>query len=89
VKTRSVLVAVILAVVSSALLGCARGPYEAKIVEVYQEDIDANDGQVQRAWYTTLDLQDRGRVILYGKYGETGDVVKVFYFPGEGWRANR
>jgi hypothetical protein len=83
-------IAAALAVLSIALFGagCAAKPHKAKVVAVYQEDVDANDGQVQKAWRTTLHLDNDGRVILPGKYGETGDTFTAYFTPGEGWGSN-
>lgn len=76
------------AVVSVALTGCSARPHEAKIVAVYQEDVDANDGCVQKAWRTTVHLDNNGRTILQGKFGEPGDMFTMFFTPGEGWGSN-
>lgn len=71
-----------------AVTGCSARPHKARIVAVYEEDVDANDGQVQKEWRTTIHLENDGRMILPGQYGATGDVFTAFFTPGEGWGCN-
>jgi hypothetical protein len=50
------------------------------IVEVYQEDVEANDGEVQRRWKTTVKITTNGgRDILNGKWGMVGDTLNMYY----------
>lgn len=78
------------AIIAVALLcsGCAARPHKAKIVAVYQEEVEANDGCVRKSWRTTLHLDNDARLILHGRFGSTGDVFTAFYEPGTGWTSN-
>lgn len=65
--------------------GCSR-PHTLKVVEIYQEDIEANDGVIRKSWRTTVELENGTRDILWGKYAVTnGDTFRMNYNRGVGW----
>ena len=79
-STKRMLALVAAACCCAAASGCSPKPYMATVVAVYEEDVDANDGAVQRAWRTTVHLRETGgRLILAGQYGVTGDVFTAYY----------
>ena len=72
-----------------AFLGCGTfdnsRPFKCVVVDVYLEDYSANDGVISKRWRTTLDVENRTRVIMNGRIGEVGDVLYFRRAPDGFW----
>jgi hypothetical protein len=65
--------------------GCSR-VHDVRVVEIYQQEVDANDGVVQKEWRTTIESDTGHRAILFGKYAATtGETFKADFQSGNGW----
>ena len=45
------------------------------ILDVFQADLQANDGVVKKEWRTLVKLETGARSIMEGKYGTVGDTL--------------
>jgi uncharacterized protein YcfL len=45
------------------------------ILDVFQADIQANDGVIKKEWRTLVKLESGARSIMEGKYGAVGDTL--------------
>jgi hypothetical protein len=76
---------VIIFALMMAACGCAR-VHDCRVVEIYQEEVDANDGVIQKSWRTTIESDTGQRSILSGKFAaKTGETFKVTWQSGSGW----
>ncbi|MFX0132988.1 MAG: hypothetical protein ACFFDN_05010 [Candidatus Hodarchaeota archaeon] len=63
-------------------LNCSIKKRQLLIIDIYLEDIEANDGQIQKGWKTVIELTNKSRDILNGKYGKIGDKFIMEYYDG-------
>lgn len=64
------------------------------IVDIYQEQINPNDGEYELRWRTIAVLEDSSRVVMDGKFGVPGDTMynmEMVWSNGEitEWRPGR
>lgn len=63
-------------------------PHTLIVINVYQEDVDANDGVIERHWKTLVTLEDGSRDILDGIWGTPGDTLKNMVKKYGDWYPN-
>ena len=52
------------------------GPQSIVVIEVYQEEVNANDGVVEKDWMTLIQLDAGSRQVVSGKWGVAGDTIR-------------
>lgn len=80
---------VFLIIIGLLLAGCSR-VHDLRVIDIYQEEVDANDGCVQKEWRTTVELENGCRTIMHGKFAVTnGEQFKLVWNPANGWEAGQ
>ena len=64
------------------IVGCSgknSSIHQLTVLEVYEENVKANDGVVENDWRTLCEVDNGSRTVLRGKYGVPGDTLIMKY----------
>jgi len=73
---------IVLTAIATLLLatGCSQPDriVQVRVVQIYMEDCDANDGTTETDWMTVVeDVVSLRRAKWFGKFGETNDIFSA------------